>query len=313
MTPQRIAVKFFTSPDPSATPDLTPFTGLFHEFIQKASVEGLLIDVADYAHVPNGPGILLIGHDVDYGLDQVGGLAGLLTVRKQFGVAEFADVLDDTLRMALGCVAAIENDGRTGLHFDTGIVEIQLIDRLAAPNTDAAFESACEAAAPVLAKLFGSEAKIERSGGDDSRNMLALRASAAGGDASALLARLDSRPMVIAPVSAASSPKQSDWDISVEDLKAMMDAGEDFFLLDVREDVEIAAANIGGTQIRLAEVAARADEVPRDKKVAVLCKVGLRGAKATTTLRQLGFDNAWNVEGGLQAWSERIDSDVPTY
>ena len=61
MNPQRIAIKFFVTPDPTEAVDLAPFTPLFHEFIQKASVPGLLIDVADYAHVPNGPGIILIG------------------------------------------------------------------------------------------------------------------------------------------------------------------------------------------------------------------------------------------------------------
>ena len=72
MNPLRIAIKLFVAPDPTVPVDLEPFTPLFHEFIQKASVPGLLIDVADYAHVPNGPGIILIGNEVDYGIDSVG-------------------------------------------------------------------------------------------------------------------------------------------------------------------------------------------------------------------------------------------------
>jgi hypothetical protein len=85
MNTQRIAVKFFVEPDPRATVDLEPFIAMFHRFIQQGSVEGLLIDVADYAHVIEGPGVILIGHDVDYGIDTTGGRAGLLVTRKRCG------------------------------------------------------------------------------------------------------------------------------------------------------------------------------------------------------------------------------------
>ena len=142
MNPQRIAAKFFVSPDPTADVDVAPFTPLFHEFIQKASVPGLLIDVADYAHVPNGPGIILIGNEVDYGLDSVGGHAGLLVVRKRYGSASLGEILRDTLAKGLHCVKAIEDDGRTGLSFSLDAVEVQIFDRLAAPNDSDSYEAA---------------------------------------------------------------------------------------------------------------------------------------------------------------------------
>ncbi len=82
MNPKRIAVKFFTD-EPGAPVALEPFIPLFHRFIQQATVPGLLIDVANYIHVPNGPGVVLVGHEVDYGIDAVGGRTGLLTVRKR--------------------------------------------------------------------------------------------------------------------------------------------------------------------------------------------------------------------------------------
>ena len=107
--------------------------------------------------------------------------------------------------------------------------------------------------------------------------------------------------------------KQSDWDIRVEDLKALLDEGADFFLLDVREAHEVAAATLGGTHIPLAKVAGSLDDIPNDKKVVVHCKSGGRSAKATTALRQLGYDNAWNVQGGTIAWTARIDPSLPTY
>ena len=107
--------------------------------------------------------------------------------------------------------------------------------------------------------------------------------------------------------------KQSDWDISVEELKHLRDAGEEFFLLDVREPHEVERATLGGTNIPLAEVAAALDDIPKDRKIVVHCKLGGRSAKAVTALRQLGYDDVWNVQGGIQAWSERIDSSLPTY
>ncbi|MEZ4214835.1 MAG: hypothetical protein R3E88_00025 [Myxococcota bacterium] len=190
MHPQRIALKLFVAPDPSAPVDLAPFTPLFHEFIQKSSVPGLLIDVADYAHVPNGPGIVLIGHDVDYGLDAVGGHAGLLTVRKRYGRAALADVLPDALAKAIACAKAIEADGRTGLRFALDAVELQLLDRLVAPNDDDAFAAAKAASTPVFEALFGACA-IERRGADDARKPLALVARAErAATADELLARL---------------------------------------------------------------------------------------------------------------------------
>ena len=107
--------------------------------------------------------------------------------------------------------------------------------------------------------------------------------------------------------------KQCDWDISVEELNVLIEAEEEIFLLDVREPHEVEAATIGGANIPLGSVATKLDDIPRDKKVVVHCKLGGRSAKAVIALRQLGYEDVWNVHGGIQAWSERIDPDVPTY
>lgn len=106
---------------------------------------------------------------------------------------------------------------------------------------------------------------------------------------------------------------QSDWDITVEDLARLREEGADFFLLDVREPHEVAIATLGGVNIPLARVAQSLTDIPRDRKVVVHCKLGGRSAKAVVALRQLGYDDVWNVAGGITAWSERIDPDVPTY
>lgn len=173
MTPQRIAIKLFVEPDPSAEIDLEPFTPLFHEFIQKASVPGLLVDVADYAHVPNGPGIILIGHEVDYGIDSVAGRTGLLTVRKRYPESPLAEVLRDTLAKGFACAKAIEDDGRTGVRFSAALVELQIFDRLVAPNDAETFEAARNEVEPVFNELY-DDCSIERAGADDARKPASL-------------------------------------------------------------------------------------------------------------------------------------------
>ncbi len=100
--------------------------------------------------------------------------------------------------------------------------------------------------------------------------------------------------------------------LTVHDLQALRAGGQDHFLLDVREPAEYQAARIeGSTLIPLGEVAQRAGELPRNRKIVVHCKLGGRSAKAVATLRELGFEDVWNVAGGITAWSKEIDPSVP--
>jgi len=192
--PRRVSVKFFANPQPGAALDLAPYIGLFHQFIQEKSVEGLLIDVADYTHVPDGPGILLVGHDVDYGIDLAGGRAGLLTVRKRIEGSSFAEALRDTLVKSTGAIAAIHGSDVDQLQFATDALEIQCRDRLALPNTAGGFDAASAALAPLLAEAFGdAKTDITNDAADDARSPLTLRVVAQSPpDAVALLANLRS-------------------------------------------------------------------------------------------------------------------------
>jgi hypothetical protein len=173
MTPKRISAKFYLSPDPSADVDLDPFIGLFHRMIQNQSAPGLLIDVADYIHVPDGPGVILIGHDVDYGMDLTEGQAGLLATRKRIEEGSLTDLLEQTVGMALGAIQAIAADGEAGVAFATNACRIQLLDRLVSPNTDQAFSEAKGAFEALASKLYsGAVDKVARVGADDARGAL---------------------------------------------------------------------------------------------------------------------------------------------
>jgi hypothetical protein len=173
MNPKRLSLKLFAT---RAIPrdELHRFIGVFHRFIQEAAVPGLLIDVADYAHVPDGPGVMLIGHDVDYGIDLARGRTGLLTVRKCAGDAPIETLFRDALGMARAAARALEQDDHAAIRFAAGELEISFPDRLAAPNTAAAFEIASKALLPLVRDALGGAAGLVNAAADDPRRMLTL-------------------------------------------------------------------------------------------------------------------------------------------
>jgi rhodanese-related sulfurtransferase len=283
----------------------------------------LLLDVANYIHVPNGPGVVLIGHDVDYGIDSTSGLTGLLTVRKRAGGKSFGELLRDTLRKALIAVREIETDGSGKLSFALDKVEIGILDRLAAPNDAATFERAKREAEPVLRALYGgTKLEISRSHDADPRAPLSLEVSAtAAADVATLLERLSATSATQsgaaapqrAQVPGPAVPGQSEWDVSVEQLKQLRDERASFVLLDVREQHEVEICEIGGTLIPLGTLEQRLHELDKGAHIVVHCHLGGRSAHATKLLRARGFQNAFNLQGGIRAWIQRIDPDLQDY
>ncbi|MDB5009935.1 MAG: oxidase [Mucilaginibacter sp.] len=102
-------------------------------------------------------------------------------------------------------------------------------------------------------------------------------------------------------------------EISVQELKEKMDSGEDFQLVDVREDFEYETSNIGGVLIPLGGILIEADKVAKNKPVVVMCRSGKRSAAAIMQLEQQGFTNLYNLKGGLLAWAEDIDPTINVY
>jgi monothiol glutaredoxin len=101
--------------------------------------------------------------------------------------------------------------------------------------------------------------------------------------------------------------------LSVGELKAMLDAGERFELLDVRTPEERAIASIPGAVLLNESEAARIESLPRDTPLVLHCHHGGRSQQAAEQFVSLGFSQVWNVVGGIDAWSQEIDSDVPRY
>jgi adenylyltransferase/sulfurtransferase len=102
-------------------------------------------------------------------------------------------------------------------------------------------------------------------------------------------------------------------EITVGELKSKLDKGEDINVLDVREPHEYEVANIGVKLIPLGELPQRLIELDQDEYFVVHCKTGSRSAKAVKLLQDAGFENVYNVKGGITAWSEEIDPSVPKY
>ena len=101
--------------------------------------------------------------------------------------------------------------------------------------------------------------------------------------------------------------------ISVEELKRRQDAGEDLFILDVREPHEYQICNLNGYLIPLNDLPKRVHELDSSREIVAHCRSGMRSAKAVEFLRQAGFTKVKNLMGGVLAWAEKIDPNMPKY
>lgn len=102
-------------------------------------------------------------------------------------------------------------------------------------------------------------------------------------------------------------------EITCSELKKMMDAEEDFQLIDVREEYEADIASIGGELIPMGEVMDHLDKISRDKKVVLYCRTGNRSGVITQALEAQGFGNVFNLKGGIHQWADEIDASLSKY
>lgn len=111
-----------------------------------------------------------------------------------------------------------------------------------------------------------------------------------------------------------SKPKSAMKEITVQELKEMMDAKADFQLIDVREPHEFDICNLNGELIPQGEVPHSVERVSKDKKVVIHCRSGARSGNMVQWLeKNHGFTNLYNLKGGVLAWAKEIDTSMPTY
>jgi hypothetical protein len=147
----KIGVKLFVT-NPQAV-RLRDFIPVFHGWIQQQKVAGhQLIDVHDYSHVHNGPGILLVAHEGNFSMDQEGGRLALFYYRKRPLEGGFEANLKSVTQTALQACTLLESEPKLdGLKFDRKEILVLANDRLLAPN-DTAARTKLE---PIIAKTLG--------------------------------------------------------------------------------------------------------------------------------------------------------------
>jgi len=185
MNLQRISVKLFASnPQDVNLPAVTP---VFHRWIQQAAVPGILIDVADYEHMIDGPGILLVGHDCDYAMDLERGMPGMLYVGKYLDEgAPLSEALPEALSRVVAACQAFEQDGSVNVTFDTSKVEIMLRDRLRAPNNAETYAAVKDDVQAAVSAVFGDAVSLSRD--EHARRCVTITASASSSPALSELA-----------------------------------------------------------------------------------------------------------------------------
>lgn len=187
----KVAVKFFAT-DASGV-RLDEFIPVFHRWIQKHAVEGMLIDVADYGHLPQGPGVVLVAHEADYSMDSSEGPLGLLYNRKTAEKGRLSDRIAGAFKAALGACVKLETEpefqGRLKFKADEALVLAN--DRLNAPNTEEGFQALRSDLAAALSKVYPSNFDMKRVS-EDARERLSIQVTAREpvADVASLLARL---------------------------------------------------------------------------------------------------------------------------
>jgi hypothetical protein len=151
---QHVNVKLFVQN--AADVDLEPLIPVFHTWIQDQASGELLLDVADYRHVQAGPGVVLIGHEGNYSVDNTDNRLGVRYNRKAALDGSNQDRLAQAARAALTVCQRLEADSRLDgrLRFNGQEIEIFINDRLLAPNSDATREAAAPEVETFAGKLF---------------------------------------------------------------------------------------------------------------------------------------------------------------
>ncbi len=111
----------------------------------------------------------------------------------------------------------------------------------------------------------------------------------------------------------ASTSSRHHTDLAVEEYANWRNSGYPHQLIDIREEYESDIASIGGKLIPMEDLLAHMEDISRSEPIVLYCHLGIRSRKAATMLAHLGFDNVYDLIGGINRWSERIDSSVPRY
>lgn len=176
MLPRKVQVKLYATSRQDSS--LESYIPTFHRWIKDSLCDELMIDVADYGHVPHGPGVVLVGHGSDYSIDEGEGRPGLLYFRKR-ALSEGAELVSDALLRVLSAAQRLDEDPEVlgPKSFGTREILFTFPDRLAVQNDEPGLEKVRPLLDKALAEKFsGVSYQLTRTG--DSRAPLTVRAEA---------------------------------------------------------------------------------------------------------------------------------------
>jgi hypothetical protein len=188
---QKFGIKLFAVDSKGV--DILKLIPMYHRWIQQKALDDLLIDVADYSHVPAGPGVMLIAHEGNYALDETGHERGVLYYSKHPLAGALPDRLAQVTRKALKAAQLMTGDAELNGELKVPGNDLQFFanDRLVAPNTAAAYDELEPTLKAFLDRLYaGVPYTLVRE--MDPKERLSVRVRAAGPvDLPTLLARLN--------------------------------------------------------------------------------------------------------------------------
>jgi hypothetical protein len=175
----RFGIKFFATDADRI--DILKLIPIYHRWIQQNALDDLLIDVADYSHVPAGPGVMLIAHEGNYALDETGHERGILYYSKQRLSGELSERLAQVARKALKAAELMSRDAELEGALKVPGTRLQFFanDRLVAPNTQAAHAELEPVLKAFLDRLYdGAPRTLTRE--VDPKERLSVRVEAEG-------------------------------------------------------------------------------------------------------------------------------------
>jgi hypothetical protein len=176
---QKFGIKFFAVDAEKI--DILKLIPIFHRWIQQNALEDLLIDVADYSHVPAGPGVMLIAHEGNYALDETGHERGVVYYSKHRLDGELSERFARVASKALKAARLMSEDAELEGALKVPGNELQFFanDRLVAPNTDAVYAELESALESFLERLYAG-AKYTLTRETDPKERLSVRVRADG-------------------------------------------------------------------------------------------------------------------------------------
>lgn len=186
----KINVKFFA--EKGSDIPLHDFIPVFHRWIQQDKLEGFLVDVTEYTHVHQGPGVLIIAQEANYSVDEALGKRGFMYAQKRVPEKKAEEYLKTAFRRTLQAASFLENEKEFAgkLKFATGHFEVTINDRLAAPGGSASQAEIEKVLKPFLDNLYGA-GSYQLTGEKDAKKLAGFEVKVNNAaDANALLAKL---------------------------------------------------------------------------------------------------------------------------